>query len=239
MPHKDYEKRVATEAEHSENPGIKTGKEYWFVNTSDGKVFALDGKRKEMEVENVAWAFNVPDNAKKADLDDAKKIREAEAKNIISVISTTEIERIYVGQIAKSDREEKVGSQWVPGYNNGMEGEVRAAQLQKQGTIYSAEVTKYGQDKLATEHDKEEGQIKCAEQSKEGQIAITVGHGLKGDAKILFEAFEEFSKHNITRKELTDVDAALPKAAIQITKDGGAIITDDNGVSTKISPFER
>lgn len=59
----------------------------------------------------------------------------------------------------------------------------------------------------------------------------------KGDAKILFEAFQEFKKGGVTNDEkikLEGIDAVLKDASIQLTKDGGAVIVDSNGKVTTI-----
>lgn len=60
---------------------------------------------------------------------------------------------------------------------------------------------------------------------------------LEGDAKILYEAYMAFAKGGMTHDKevkLQKIDELLTHATIQLTKNGGAVITDDNGKVTTI-----
>lgn len=60
---------------------------------------------------------------------------------------------------------------------------------------------------------------------------------LNDDGKILYEAYQAFSKNGMTtdeKKKLDSIDETLTDASIQLTKNGGAVITDSNGKSVSI-----
>ncbi len=69
------------------------------------------------------------------------------------------------------------------------------------------------------------------------ETIISSDAGLSGDARILYEAYREFSKNGVTKDEkvqLSKIDEVLQDASIQTLKNGGAIITDSKGNSTRV-----